>query len=60
MSRIANQIVCVCCWLTNFQPVLIPPPAEDSEELDVAEYFNSYYSSDSDYDADSELSDDDL
>ena len=57
-SRIANQIVCVCCWLVNFQPVLIPPQA-DSEDVDVDKYFQTYYSSDSDYDADSELSDDD-
>lgn len=57
-SRIANQRVCVCCWLVNFQPVLIPPQA-DSEDVDVDEYFQTYNSSDSDYDADSELSEDD-
>ena len=56
LSRIANQIVCVCCWLVNFQPVLILPPVEH-EETDVEEYFQSYYTSDSDYDADSEPSD---
>ena len=58
LSRIAHQIVCVCCWLVNFQPVVIPPPVEDKD--DVEDYFESYYSSDSDYDADSELSDNDM
>ena len=58
LARLANQIVCVCCWLVNFQPILIPPPAA-SEDVDVDEYFQTYYSSDSDYDADSELSDED-
>ena len=43
----------------NFQLILIPPPVEN-EDIDVDEYFQSYYSSDSDYDADSELSDDDM
>lgn len=38
--------------------LLIPPPA-DTEDVDVNEYFQTYYSSDLDYDADSELSDDD-
>ena len=60
LSRIANQIVCVCCWLINFQPVLIPPPPVECEESDVEEYFQSYYTSDSDYDADSEPSSDDM
>ena len=30
----ANQIVCVCCWLVNFQLILIPPQAA-SEDVDV-------------------------
>ena len=49
LSRIANQIVCVCCWLVNFQPVLLPPAIVDSEDsdTDVDEYLNSFYSSDS-------------
>ena len=25
LSRMANQIVCVCAWLVNFQTALIPP-----------------------------------
>ena len=38
MFRIANQIVCVCAWLSNFLPALIPPPPEVSEE-EVDDYF---------------------
>ena len=53
MARIANQIVSVCAWLTNFQPALIPIPSDD-ESNSVEEYFESLYSSD--YDADTELS----
>ena len=57
LTRIANKIVCVCCWLVNFQPVLIPPPVEgEGEEVDVDEHFMTFYSSESDYDAASELS----
>ena len=60
MARIANQIVCVCVWLINFQPVLIPPPPDsDCTEDEVQHYFDLYYSTDSDYDADSEDSEDD-
>ena len=54
MIRLLNQIVCVCAWLTNFHPVLLPPPLGSSEtdEDDVAGYFCSLCSdsdSDSDY-----------
>ena len=55
MARIANQIVAVCAWLVNFQPVLIPPPPDsDHNEDDVQQYFELYYGTDSEYDADSE------
>lgn len=37
LSRIANQIVTVCCWLVNFQPVLISPPASASMSDDDKE-----------------------
>ena len=40
MSRLANQIVCVCAWLTNFHPALLPPPVANSE-TDVEDYFQS-------------------
>ena len=54
MSRISNQIVSVCTWLVNFQPVLIPPPSED---LESDTYFTTFSSNESDYDADTECSD---
>ena len=55
LSRIANQIVSVCAWLVNFQNVLIPPYTEDEEDTDS--YLLTQFSSESDYDADTELSD---
>ena len=53
MIRLANQIVSVCAWLTNFQPALIPLPSDLSVEEEVGSYFETI--EDSDYDADSEL-----
>ena len=53
LSRIANQIVSVCAWLVNFQ--MIPPFTEDEEDTDS--YLLTQFSSDSDYDADTECSD---
>ena len=41
MVRQVNQIGCVCAWLTNFQPALIPPPLTSSENAEVEEYFNT-------------------
>ena len=55
MSRITNQIVQVCAWLVNFQPVIIPPPSGDMEEVDT--YFANLSNEDLDYDADTEFSD---
>ena len=52
LSRIANQIVSVCAWLVNF---LIPSYTDDEEDTDS--YLLTQFSSESDYDADSELSD---
>ena len=57
MIRIANEIVSLCAWLTNFQPAMIPLPGDSSIE-EVEEYFQSL-ESDYDYDADSEMTDDD-
>ena len=60
MARIANKIVSVCAWLINFQTVLIPPPPDNEcTDDDVQQYFESYYCTDSDYNADSEDSEDD-
>ena len=55
LSRIANRIVSVCAWLVNFWNVLIPPYTEDDKDTDS--YLLTQFSSDSDYDADTELSD---
>ena len=55
LSRIANQIVSMCAWLVNFQTVLIPPYTEVEEDTDS--YLLTQFSSDSDYDADTEFSD---
>lgn len=32
LSRLTNQIVCVCAWLVNFQPILIPPCSDNDED----------------------------
>ena len=52
MARLANQIVCVCAWLTNFQPALVPLPEHEAAESEdeVVDYFQSLYGSDSDTD----------
>ena len=55
MVRLANQIVSVCAWLTNFQPALIPLPGDHCDE-EVDKYFQSLQ--ECDYDADSEMSGD--
>lgn len=52
MVRLLNQIVCVCAWLTNFHPVLLPPPLLTSEVEEVESYFqNLDLDSESDSDA---------
>ena len=38
MARQINQIVCVCGFLTNFHPALVPPP-ETISDSDVEDYF---------------------
>lgn len=50
MARLANQIVCVCAWLTSFQPALVPPPCAEDDEDEVDEYFLKVF--ESDYEAD--------
>ena len=45
MIRLLNQVVCICAWLTNFQPVLVPPPMEASDE-EISEYFQKLEDSD--------------
>ena len=60
MAHLANQIVCVCAWLTKFQPALVPPPDLDGAETEneVEDYFQSVY--ESDFNGDCESSDDEL
>ena len=55
ISRLANQIVFIIGWLTNFQPPLVPPPSE-SDESAIDEYFKSHTDLESDS-SDSDLSD---
>ena len=57
LSRVANQIVSVCAWLTNFQPSLVPPPQE-CKDVDVQEYFDNMEDTDSEHSSAS--SDDEL
>jgi len=46
LSRIANQVVSLCAWLTNFQPALAPFALGDAnEEQEIVEYLSKYYSS---------------
>lgn len=39
MARLCNQIICVCAFLSNFQPALVPPSSQDFTEVDVEDYF---------------------
>lgn len=47
LARLTNQIIYVCAFLTNFQPVLIPLP-HDADEADVDAYFEQLSDSDVD------------
>ena len=38
MARLSNQIVCICSYLSNFQPALVPPPSQPND-CSVEEYF---------------------
>ena len=46
MARLTNQIVCVCAFLSNFQPALVPLPQECLES-DVENYFEQLSECDS-------------
>ena len=43
LARISNQVVCVCAYLSNFKPVLVPPEAselvDESALTSVDDYF---------------------
>ena len=49
LSRISNQIVCVCAYLSNFKPVLVPGEGSSSLEgdVDVDDYFEGLSDADS-------------
>ena len=44
LSRLCNQIVYVCAFLSNFKPALVPPSSTDMTESDVDDYFEEFYS----------------
>jgi hypothetical protein len=58
MARLTNQIVCVCTWLVNFQPAIVPLPECEQSDEEVESYFQRVY--ESDYDADTEDSEEEL
>ena len=39
LARLTNHFVCVCAFLSNFQPALVPP--SDVNESDVEQYFEN-------------------
>ena len=48
LVRLSNQIVCVCVFLSNFHPALVPCSSH-STESDANAYFEDVSSADSDY-----------
>ena len=56
MARLSNQIVCICAFLSNFHPALVPLPPKASSEADVDKYFEEL--SDSENELTSESDDD--
>lgn len=50
MAQLANQIVCVCAWLINFQPAVVPLPECEQSDKEVEKLFPVCI--ESDYDAD--------
>jgi len=59
LSWIANQIVSLCAWLTNFQPALVPSAHGDTNEveLEIDEYLSMYYRSEAGSSSSSETDD---
>ena len=49
LARLTNQIVFICAFLTNFQPVLIPIP-DEPDDSDVESYFKQLSDLDDDSD----------
>ena len=49
-ARLSNQTVCVCAYLSNFKPVLIPPELQSSEQTDSEVEVDDYFADLSDCD----------
>lgn len=48
MAWLSNQVVCVCAFLSNFQPALVPQSSQDlTSESDIDDYFQELYLTDS-------------
>ena len=47
MSCLVNQVVCVCVFLSNLRPALVPSPQLLSDS-DVEDYLNALSNSDDD------------
>ena len=56
MIRLANQLVCIFEWFSNFQPTLVPAPI-DLSETEVDDYLQAFDDLDftSHIDSDSEI-----
>ena len=58
MARLSNQIACICGYLSNFYPFLVPSPSHPCDSS-VEEYFQTLVDSDDGYTADSDETDED-
>ena len=56
MARLINQIVCVCAFLSNFHPALVPQPPKTLSETEVDEYFEQLTDTESDDSIESDCS----
>ena len=58
MACLSNQIVCICAFLSNFHPALVPQPPKVSSEADVDKYLEGLSLSDSENEVTSDSDDD--
>ena len=42
MACLSNQIVCICAFLSNLLPALVPQPPKSFSEDEVDNYFKDY------------------
>lgn len=47
MIHLADMAMSVCVWLTNFEPLLVPPPIDSCERDKVDQYLESVLHSES-------------